>query len=123
MCAVKQEMGGFNFVLGLRAMLAIAKATKNHLAELRYQDLGNKATEAFHEVFYNAALGAYGGDRGEVQSLVVPALTIGSAPSSVTPKLVASLAKDVQARGLGVGSVAAKSLLNMLSDNGHRDLA
>jgi alpha-L-rhamnosidase len=102
----------------------MAQAIENHSAVFHYQALAEEATRAFHSVFYTAALNAYGGDSGEVQSLTVPALTIGSAPPGpIVSTLVASLAKDVQDRGLGVGSVTAKSLLNVLSDNGRHDLA
>ena len=57
-----------------------------------------------------------------MQSLTVPALVIDSPPAALKPQIVKGLAYDVeQVAGytLRVGAVTSKSLLNVLSNNGH----
>ena len=76
-------------------------------------------------------MGAYGGDAGAVQSLTIPALVIGSAPTAdIQSKLVAELDADVAKPGVGqpgytlrVGAVTSKVILDVLSSNGKHDTA
>merc|ERR1719486_1366507 len=73
----------------------------------------------------------YGGDAGAVQSLTVPALAIGSAPTdAITKELIQSLDNDVANPGVGqksytlrVGAVTSKIILDVLSSNGKHDSA
>ena len=87
-CPVGAEMGGFNYVLGLRAMAQMATVLGNTTAAARYSLYAEKGTAEFHAFFYNASVGRYGGDKGAIQSLSLPALKIGSPPASVYPAVV-----------------------------------
>ena len=101
-CPVPQEMGGFNYVLVLRAMAGMATLLGHGADAANYTALAAGATAAFHRTFFNPALGRMGGDLGAVQSLTVPALAIGSAPTpELHDQLVQQLAADVAAPGIG----------------------
>merc|ERR1719265_2756950 len=73
----------------------------------------------------------YGGDSGAVQSLNIPALYIGSAPTAaIADKLLEALDEDVanpgggqQSYTLRVGAVTSKIILDVLSSNGKHDSA
>ena len=125
-CPVGPEMGGFNYVLGLRAMASMADALGNASQAVRYSGLASKATAAFHTAFWNPTVDAYGGDVGATQSLTTPALFIDSPPASLYPKVVQTLGADL-AQNTGynpfVGAVTSKILLNVLSDNGLHETA
>lgn len=129
-CEVGFEMGGFNYVLALRAMSDIAQVLGHSAESERYASLGVNATQEFHRAFYNAKFHAYGGDNGAVQSLTIPALAIQSAPPEITKELITALGADVANPGQGqppytlrVGAVTSKVLLDVLSSNGLHDAA
>lgn len=120
-CPVPKEMGGFNYVLALKAMSQMAKALGKANDMTRYATLADAARQSFHSVFYNTATGTYGNDFGAVQSLTLPALDIGSPPAELRPHVVQTLQDDLATRTqyhLAVGAVTSKILLNVLSDNG-----
>lgn len=125
-CPVGQEMGGFSYVMGLGAMSRMASLLgKASLAE-RYAHLAEEGTTAFHNRFYNIAVGRYGGDINAVQSLSIPALEIGSPPPAVFSKVRDSLNDDLVHRTnytLRIGAVTSKLLLNVLSENGLHETA
>jgi glycogen debranching enzyme len=58
-CDVGPEMGGFNYILGLRAMSQMARAIGNAVAAKRYSALADEARHRFHTDFYNPAMHAY----------------------------------------------------------------
>ena len=130
-CPVPQMMGAFGFVLTLRAMAEMAVAIGETADAASYRRLAVNATSAFHGAFWSDELGAYGGDQGAVQSMAVPALLIGSAPTdNITTKVVAALDANVAAPGVGqppytlrVGAVTSKVLLDVLSSHGKHDSA
>ena len=116
-------MGGFNYVLGLRAMASMAQGAMNDVAAAaKYTALADTGTREFHARFYNEQLQAYGGDAGAVQTLTTPALAIGSAPTAaIGHHLVQTLQHDLVNNTnytLRVGAVTSKLLLNVLSENG-----
>eukprot|EP01047_Picozoa_sp_COSAG01_P034302 COSAG01_NODE_2570_length_7441_cov_2.829202_4_plen_355_part_00 len=120
-CPVPQEMAGFNYVLGLQAMAAMAAALGKTNDNLRYAKLADQARQGFHAAFYEGKTGTYGNDFGAVQSLTLPALQIHSPPTSLLPHVVQTLQDDLATRTdyhLAVGAVTSKILLNVLSDNG-----
>lgn len=121
-CPVKDEMGSFGYVQTLRAMAQMAIVLKKAEQSRRYAGLAAAATSDFHKAFYSPQFSAYGGDDGAVQSLTVPALVIDAPPATLKPQIVKGLAydvADVAGYTLRVGAVSSKSLLNVLSDNGH----
>lgn len=124
-CPVGAEMGGFNYVLGLRAMAQIAGVVGNSSAAARYSWYATKGTKEFHAYFYNSSAGRYGGDIGATQSLSLPALKIGSAPPAVYSGLVNTIDDNLRSIGytLAVGAVTSKILFNMLSENGLHESA
>ena len=87
-CPVGPEMGGFSYVLGLRAMSRMAATLGNSSAAARYAELAETGTGEFHKYFYNSSVGRYGGDEGAIQSLSLPALKIGSPPPALLPHIV-----------------------------------
>ena len=87
-CPVGAEMGGFSYVLGLRAMSQMATVLGNSSAAARYASLAHTGTQAFHSFFYNRTVGRYGGDANAVLSLSLPALKIGSPPTALHPHVV-----------------------------------
>jgi hypothetical protein len=125
-CPVAPEMGSFNYILGLRAMASMAEVLGNASAAQRYNSTATAATGLFHNAFWSAKFGEYGGDAGAVQSLTTPALFIDSPPANLYPKVLQTLEQDlVEATGYSpmVGAVTSKILLNVLSDNGLHDTA
>ena len=118
-------MGGFNYVLGLRAMSQMASVLGNSTAAARYAEYASKGTKEFHTYFFNATVGRYGGDIGATQSLSLPALKIGSPPASVYPNVVKTVGDDLKSINytLAVGAVTSKVLFNMLSENGLHESA
>ena len=124
-CPVGAEMGGFNYVLGLRAMAQVATTLGNGTAAVRYAGYGSKGTAEFHSYFFNTAVGRYGGDEGAIQSLSLPALKIGSPPAAVLPAVVKTVADDLRQINytLAVGAVTSKILFNMLTENGLHEAA
>ena len=75
-------MGGFSYVLSLRAMSQMADLMNDRTASARYGSLATKATAEFHSIFWNAGQQRYGGDPGAIQSLSLPALDIGAPPTA-----------------------------------------
>jgi hypothetical protein len=126
-CPVKDEMAGFNYVLGLRAMAQMATSLGHEGKASRYEGLAKAATAEFHASFYNPVLGKYGGDDGAAQSLAAPALAIGSPPANLTRTIVATVQRDLDQREpaytAAVGAVTSKIILNVLSDNGLHESA
>lgn len=124
-CPVGPEMGGFSYVLGLRAMSQIATILGNSSAAARYDRLARVGTEEFHSFFYNTSVGRYGGDTGAIQSLSLPALKIHSAPTEVYPNIVKTVADNLIAINytMNVGAVTSKIIFNMLSENGLHETA
>ena len=119
-------MGGFNYVLGLRAMSQMAAILGNSTAAARYATYAATGTKEFHSFFYNATIGRYGGDEGAIQSLSLPALKIGSPPDAATRgHVVETVDKDLKEINftLAVGAVTSKILFNMLSENGLHESA
>jgi hypothetical protein len=120
-CPVGPEMGGFNYVLALRAMAAMGHAQALTTQATRYAKLADAATASFHTLFWNSSTQSYGGDTGAVQSLTTPAIMIGSPPAELAPHVLATLEEDLSLRtGFNpeVGAVTSKILLNVLSENG-----
>eukprot|EP00937_MAST-01D_sp_MAST-1D-sp2_P006108 g6108.t1 len=97
-CPVADEVAGFNYVLGLRAMAQMADALGDTTGASRYDALAKAATAEFHAAFFNSALGEYGGDDGATQSLSAPALAIGSPPVNLTSTVVATVQRDLERR-------------------------
>jgi alpha-L-rhamnosidase len=126
-CPIKDEVAGFNYVLGLRAMAQMAGSMGDKGNASRYGSLAKAATAEFHTSFFNPALGEYGGDDGATQSLAAPALAIGSPPANLTGAVVATVERDLQRRTppytANVGAVTSKIILNVLSDNGLHESA
>lgn len=125
-CPVKPVMGSFNYVLGLRAMAAMAATIDNISFAVRYNTSAAVATAGFHKAFWSLEHGEYGGDLGATQSLTAPALFIGAPPAALLPKVVQTLQTNLaQTTGYNpfVGSVTSKILLNVLSDNGLHETA
>jgi hypothetical protein len=126
-CPIKEEVAGFNYVLGLRAMAQMASSIGEKDNTSRYDSLAKAATAEFHTAFFNPALGEYGGDDGATQSLAAPALAIGSPPANLTSTVVATVERDLQEREpaytAAVGAVTSKIILNVLSDNGLHESA
>lgn len=124
-CRVGAEMGGFSYVLGLRAMSSMAAVLGNSSAAARYDYFARKGTTEFHSFFYNSTVGRYGGDIGAIQSLSLPALKIGSPPAAVYPHVVNTVSADLDAINytLAVGAVTSKILFNVLSENGLHEAA
>ena len=115
-CPVGAEMGGFNYVLGLRSMATIAAVLGNSTAAARYHHHAELATKEFHSYFYNKSVGRYGDDDGATQSLSLPALKIGSPPDVATlDQVVKTVGDDLTAINytLAVGAVTSKILFNM----------
>jgi hypothetical protein len=125
LCPVKEEMGGFNYVLALRAMANMATVLSKTTEAAYYESLAMNATHAFHTTFYNAAMGAYGGDQGAVQSLTLPALVIGSPPTAdIAKKQLSLLDAEIANPGVGqdpytlrVGAVTSKVILDVLKNS------
>ena len=126
-CQISAEMSGFSYVMSLRAMAALAAAVKDDAAHARYAALAAAATAGFHTNHWNEALASYGGDEGVVQTLNVPALALGSAPSpKQRGQVAAAIRHDLEARTnyhLSTGAVMSNWLLNVLSDNSMHDAA
>ena len=124
-CRVGAEMGGFSYVLGLRAMSYMANVLGHSSAAARYSHFASKGTEEFHSFFYNSSAGRYGGDVGAIQSLSLPALKIGSPPPSVYPHIVNLVRDDLAAINytMAVGAVTSKIIFNVLSENGMHESA
>ena len=125
-CPVGAEMGGFNYVLGLRAMSDIATVLGNSSAATRYSTLAQTGTTEFQKFFWNETVQRYGGDLGAIQSLTLPALKIGAPPAALLPVVVKTLNDDLVERTnytLRVGAVTSKILLNVLSENGLHETA
>jgi alpha-L-rhamnosidase len=120
-CPVGAEMASFSYVLVLRAMASMAEALSKSNQASSYSALAANATAAFHAAFWDEQAQTYGSDLGGTQSLVLPALDIGSPPAALHPRVVQSLSDDLELRTdyhLAVGAVTAKILLKVLSDNG-----
>ena len=111
-CPVGAEMGGFSYVLSLRAMAEMAAVLGEHNATKRYQTLANAATAEFHQLFFNTTVKRYGGDLGAVQSLSLPALEIDSPPTpALREAVLQTLQYDLAHRTnytLRVGAVTSK---------------
>lgn len=105
-------MGGFSYVLSLRAMAQMAEVLGNHNATQRYQSLATAATAEFHRLFFNTTAQRYGGDLGAVQSLSLPALQIDAPPTpALRQKVLQTLQYDLTHRTnytLRVGAVTSK---------------
>jgi alpha-L-rhamnosidase len=125
-CPVSDVVGGYSYVLALRAMGTIAGALGgNHSADhTRYATLATQARQSFHAHFYNKTAGLYGGDREAVQMLTIPALTIDAMlpeHAQVEAQVLRAVELDLANRSgyhLQVGAVTAKPLLNQLSSHG-----
>eukprot|EP01046_Picozoa_sp_COSAG06_P011309 COSAG06_NODE_642_length_13482_cov_21.927296_7_plen_243_part_00 len=124
-CRVGAEMGGFSYVLGLRAMSGMATVLGHSSAAAQYSQLASKATAEFHSYFFNSSVGRYGGDIGAIQSLSLPALKIDSPPASLYPNVVSTVKDDLVAINytLAVGAVTSKILFNVLSENGEETVS
>lgn len=125
-CPIGAEMGGFNYVLTLRAMADIAKALGDAGSATRYSTLAESSKHGFHTVFWNEKLRQYGGDAGAVQELTTPALALGSAPVAAAGTVLATLEADLtNTTGFlpRVGAVTSKYLLNVLTDAGLHEVA
>ena len=125
-CPVAAEMGSFNYVLGLRAMAAMALVLGETGNATRYGDLATQATTSFHTAFFNTKLQEYGGDLGATQTLTTPALAIDSPPAALKGAVVATLNQDITTTTRYrpfVGAVTSKVLLNVLSDTGLHETA
>ena len=120
-------MGGFSYVLSLRAMSQMADLMGDRNASARYGSLATKATAEFHSLFWNADKQRYGGDPGAIQSLSLPALDIGAPPTEALHSAVVKTLHDDPATNtnytLRVGAVTSKILLNILSENGLHETA
>jgi alpha-L-rhamnosidase len=79
-------------------------------------------SHAFHRKFWNSAAGGYGSGNQACNSI---ALYFGLVPSELRPTVVAALVAEVHRcdRHLSTGNLATKYLLEVLSDEGHADLA
>jgi alpha-L-rhamnosidase len=120
-CNVGPEMGGYNFVLGLRAMANMASILGQSSAASRYAVAAERGRQVFHRTFYNPGFRAYGGDEGAFQSLNLPAIEIEAPPHPLLASVVQGLANDFAQRTNmtpQVGSVTSKIILNVLSENG-----
>jgi alpha-L-rhamnosidase len=123
---VLDELGGYSYVLALRAMETVAGALgeKYSADHTRYATLATQARQSFHKRFYNETAGLYGGDRGAVQMLSIPALTIDAMLpeyAQVEAQVLRAVELDLANRSgyhLQVGAVTAKPLLNQLSSHG-----
>ena len=80
-CKIGEEMAGFSYVLGLRAMASMASLLARPQDATRYSDAAAAATRGFHELFWNETSRSYGSDLSGVQMLTIPALTIGAMPA------------------------------------------
>ena len=87
-------MGGFSYVLSLRAMSQMADLMGDRNASARYGSLATKATAEFHSIFWNAGQQRYGGDPGAIQSLSLPALDIGAPPTAALHSTVVKTLRD-----------------------------
>ena len=120
-------MGGFSYVLSLRAMSQMADLMGDLRASARYGSLATKATAEFHSIFWNAGQQRYGGDPGAIQSLSLPALDIGAPPTAALHSTVVKTLRDDLVTNtnytLRVGAVTSKILLNILSENGLHETA
>ena len=90
-CPVGPVMGGFSYVLVLRAMEQMAQVVGDRSACNRYSELAAKATTDFHTIFWSPDFHAYGGDYGATQSLSLPALWINATPPPLVETVLASL--------------------------------
>eukprot|EP01052_Picozoa_sp_SAG31_P058021 SAG31_NODE_17497_length_668_cov_1.583480_1_plen_88_part_10 len=88
-------MGGFSYVLGLRAMAAMAAVLGNSSAAARYATLAERGTTEFHTFFFNKTVQRYGGDLGAIQSLTLPALEIGAPPAALRSTVLKTLNDDL----------------------------
>ena len=121
-CPIGEEMAGFSYVLGLRAMGQMASRLGNALNNALYDNLATEATSGFHSLFWNTTSRSYGSDLAGQQMLTIPALAIGAMPTaSVQTRVVELLKADLYNRSghhLQIGSVTSKSFLSMLSEYG-----
>ena len=90
-CPVGKEMGGFSFVKVLEAMAQMAQVVGKPAESDRYRRLATTATDAFHSMFWNPDLKAYGGDYGATQSLSLPALYIRATPPPLVDTVLTTL--------------------------------
>ncbi|MCD2425231.1 glycoside hydrolase family 78 protein [Niabella pedocola] len=87
-----------------------------------YAALAEQIKKAINDKYLNTITGIYGSG---LQTELSTPVYWGVVPDDVKAKVVANLAKKVQADGvqLDVGILGAKAVLNILSENGYADLA
>lgn len=121
-CPVGEEMAGFSYVLGLRAMASMAGHLGRGDPAGRYATAAAAATRGFHARFWNESSRSYGSDWSGQQMLSIPAMTIDAMPSpDVQARVVELMRADLHNRSghhLQVGAVSSKSYLNELSRHG-----
>ena len=121
-CPVGEEMAGFSYVLGLRAMVSMAGHLGRGDSAGHYAAVAAAATRGFHTRFWNESSRSYGSDWSGQQMLSIPAMTIDAMPSpEVQARVVELLRADLHNRSghhLQIGAVSSKSFLNELSRHG-----
>ncbi|MBO9592122.1 MAG: family 78 glycoside hydrolase catalytic domain [Niabella sp.] len=87
-----------------------------------YAALAEKIKKAINDKYLNTTTGIYGSG---LQTELSAPVYWGVVPDNMKARVVANLAKRVQADGvqLDVGILGAKAVLNVLSENGYADLA
>ena len=121
-CPVPDEMAGFSFVQGLRAMASMASRLGEAEGAARYSGLAAAATRGLHSAFWNTSSNSYGSDLSGTQMLTIPPLTIAAMPdAAVRARVVELLRTDIANRSgyhLQVGAVSSKPFLSTLSEHG-----
>eukprot|EP00040_Diaphanoeca_grandis_P015233 m.77460 g.77460 ORF g.77460 m.77460 type:complete len:1094 (-) comp25018_c0_seq1:43-3324(-) len=120
------ELAAFNFIAAVDAMEKMAGVIGNMTAQKKYTAMQEKLRPVFHQRFYNASSGAYGGKAIELQSLTVAPLALGNTiPENLTSKVIGALVDDITQREfhLTVGAVGAKHLLPQLARAGENEVA
>ncbi len=88
----------------------------------RWSGLAQEVKSAFHGRFWNEHVGGYGSGNQACNSL---ALTMGLVPESLRERVVEGLVRDVEKHDyhLTTGNLCTKYLLEVLTENGHADIA
>lgn len=105
-----------------RLLSGMAKVLGKTEERSKYERLAAETAEAFNRKFWNEAAGGYANNNQAANSF---ALFLGVVPESRRGRVLANLVKDVEAHDghLTTGNLCTKYLLEVLTENGHADLA
>lgn len=106
--------------LSLAARMAVALDRSRDARTFKSRSF--EVVEAFHRHFWNPVVHGYGSGNQACNAL---ALDFGLVPDHLCGEVVAALAADIRAHAdhLTTGNLATKSLLEVLSEHGHEELA